>query len=247
MIFGAFRFRPALSLAVAPALLILLGLSAWQIQRLGWKAELIADAQRGLAQEPQIYVGSSSAQSEPDPLKPYIVKGELFPEKSVDLYGHRVMGVTGAHRVSLLVLDDGTRVALNRGWVPQKWQGDAKTSQHIEARVILRKVEGSRGFDPANANVPERGIWIYGVPEQLAREWEVDALLPQVAYVLRDNAEGYSPHSQSFPLGHLPRVNLPNNHLGYAMTWFGLAVGLFGIYLILSLRRNQEGSKPEEG
>lgn len=242
MILGAFRFRLALTLVVAPALLVLLGLSAWQLQRLNWKAGLIAEAQKGLAQTPELYAG----QPDPSPLKPYILKGTLYPQKSVDLYGHRVMGVTGAHRVSLLVLDDGTRVALNRGWVPQKWQTDSLEPRAVEERVILRKVEGSRGFDPANANVPERGIWIYGVPEQLAREWQVEALLPQVAYVLREGELGYSPHSKSFPLGHLPRVNLPNNHLGYAMTWFGLAVGLFGIYLILSLKRSQTASKPEE-
>ncbi len=243
MILSAFRFRLALTLVVVPALLVLLALCGWQLQRLSWKAGLIAEAQQGLAQAAVPYTG----QAAPDPLKPYRLTGLLYPEKSVDLYGHRVMGVTGAHRVSLLVLDDGTGVALNRGWVPQNWPKEASSPQAFEGRVILRKVEGSRGFDPANANVPERGIWIYGVPDQLAKEWQVSALIPQVAYVLRDGQDGYSPHSDSFPLGHLPKVNLPNNHLGYAMTWFGLAVSLFGIYLILSLKRNvkpQDTPKP---
>jgi surfeit locus 1 family protein len=32
-------------------------------------------------------------------------------------------------------------------------------------------------------------------------------------------------------------VNLPDNHLQYAITWFGLALALAGVYLVWLVRR----------
>ncbi len=232
---SSFRFRPLLTLVVVPALLVLMGLAVWQFQRLGWKSRLIAEAQSGLSQPAVLYESGQ----DPDPLKPYIVRGELRPAQSINLYGHRVMGVTGAHRVSLLVLEDGRHLALNRGWVPQNWQDPDLSPRPFEARVILRKVEGTRGFDPANANVPERDIWVYAVPDQLAKAWGVEQILEPVAYPLRDSEQGFSPHNDQVPLGHLPKVSLHNNHLGYALTWLALAAALLGIYGILSLERGR--------
>ncbi len=230
-----FRFRPLLTLVTLPVLLALIGLSIWQFQRLGWKSRLIEQAQTGLSQPATLFDSSE----EPDPLKPYIVRGELRPAQSINLYGHRVMGVTGAHHVSLLVLENGQHLALNRGWVPQDWQDADLSPRPFEARVILRKVAGTRGFDPANANVPERGIWIYAVPHQLAEVWGVADILEPVAYELRASEQGFSPHNDQVPLGHLPKVNLHNNHLGYALTWLALAAALLGIYGILSLERGR--------
>lgn len=216
-------------------LCVLLGLSVWQFQRMGWKSRLIAEAQTGLSQPAVVFRGSE----QPDPLTPYIVRGELRPAQSVNLYGHRVMGVTGAHRVSLLVLETGQHLALNRGWVPPGWHDTDTAPRSYEARVILRKVEGNRGFDPANANVPDRDIWVYAVPAQLAEVWGSPSILEPVGYVLRDSEQGYSPHNAQVPLGHLPKVNLHNNHLGYALTWLALAGALLGIYGVLSLKRGR--------
>ena len=44
------------------------------------------------------------------------------------------------------------------------------------------------------------------------------------------------------PAGGLPKpgkltVNLPDNHLQYAITWFGLALGLAGVYVVFIARR----------
>jgi surfeit locus 1 family protein len=49
------------------------------------------------------------------------------------------------------------------------------------------------------------------------------------------------------PPGGLPKpgkidVKMPNNHWQYALTWFGLAASLFGVYiawLLARLRRNR--------
>jgi surfeit locus 1 family protein len=37
-------------------------------------------------------------------------------------------------------------------------------------------------------------------------------------------------------------VNFPNNHLGYAITWFGLAAALFGVFAAFAWQRLKSGS-----
>ena len=48
---------------------------------------------------------------------------------------------------------------------------------------------------------------------------------------------GAAPHPGGLPIGGQTRVNLPNDHLQYAITWFALAVGLAVIYVVYHLRR----------
>jgi surfeit locus 1 family protein len=48
---------------------------------------------------------------------------------------------------------------------------------------------------------------------------------------------GAAPNPDGLPIGGQTRVNLPNDHLQYAITWFALAVGLAVIYVVYHLRR----------
>ena len=34
-------------------------------------------------------------------------------------------------------------------------------------------------------------------------------------------------------------IDLPNNHLSYAATWFGLAVGLLGVWLAYHIQKGR--------
>ena len=41
-----------------------------------------------------------------------------------------------------------------------------------------------------------------------------------------------TPNPGGWPLGGQTRVDFPNDHLQYAVTWFGLALALLGVYLV---------------
>ena len=43
------------------------------------------------------------------------------------------------------------------------------------------------------------------------------------------------------PQGGETVVNFPNSHLGYAITWYGLAVALLGVYGVFVWRRLKGG------
>ncbi|MGH6917099.1 MAG: SURF1 family cytochrome oxidase biogenesis protein, partial [Geminicoccaceae bacterium] len=49
------------------------------------------------------------------------------------------------------------------------------------------------------------------------------------------------PNPGGLPIGGLTRIALTNNHLQYAITWYGLALTLLAVYLAFSLRRGGSG------
>ena len=50
-----------------------------------------------------------------------------------------------------------------------------------------------------------------------------------------------SPNPGGWPLGGQTRVEFPNDHLQYAITWFGLALALTGVYLVYHVRQGRLG------
>ena len=60
------------------------------------------------------------------------------------------------------------------------------------------------------------------------------------------DADARPPSSPYLPQGGVTRVDLPNRHLEYALTWYGLAVTLIGVYFafFVSRMRPEEAGSP---
>ena len=52
------------------------------------------------------------------------------------------------------------------------------------------------------------------------------------------------PGQTTWPRGGQLRVDLPNNHLQYAFTWFGLAACLIGVFSVFAWRRLHDSAEP---
>jgi surfeit locus 1 family protein len=78
-------------------------------------------------------------------------------------------------------------------------------------------------FTPENE--PHNNTWFYIDPLSMSA---AAGLSPVQGYYLL--AANKSPGG--VPVGHQWRVDLPNNHLHYAITWFALAFGLLVIYIV---------------
>jgi surfeit locus 1 family protein len=104
---------------------------------------------------------------------------------------------------------------------------------------VLRAHDGGQAyFDPAND--PAANLWYW---------WDVKAMLarsglpkdlkpfPFVVQLLPGTT------TAEFPRPEEPKANLANNHLGYAITWFGLALTLLAVsaFYILDLRKRRRG------
>ncbi len=229
-------FRPALwpTLMTVPALIALLGLGSWQLHRLSWKLELIADMNARLA-----------LPAEPLPTGPIEpgawnyrrvkVSGTFDHAKEVHMVSHSHRGNLGYHIYTPLQRAAGT-VLVNRGWVPAK-QKDPPTRSAgqvtgvVAVEGIARQGWQQGAFVPDND--PAANVWFYADLDAIAAAMGVEFPAIFVEAGAAANPGGY-------PLGGQTRVEIRNPHLQYAITWYALAVALVVIYLVWHRRRRPE-------
>ena len=212
---------PSLTTAVMLALAV--GLGVWQVQRLAWKTALLAEIDRGEA-APAIPLPP-----DPRPFTKVRVSGTLRQDLAA-LYGVEVRAtmtgqVIGAFLLNPLERPGADPIIVDRGWVP--------TDAPRDTVPVQATVEGY-------VRAPEHPVFLGAADDPAARRfYALDPAavgaslgLPRVApftlVALGREPPGIFPD----PAEALPRP--PNNHLVYAVTWFGLAVTLivmFGIFV----------------
>jgi surfeit locus 1 family protein len=109
-------------------------------------------------------------------------------------------------------------------------EGQIEGDVEIKGIARFRADDRPGWFTPANE--PENSRW-YGYDMNAMEAALGLELLPVV--VESDDR----PNPGGLPVGGQTRWSLPNDHLGYALTWFGLAAGLAVIYLLFSLRARE--------
>jgi len=233
------RFRPGLwpTLAALAGLLALLGLGTWQVERLDWKERLIAERQAGLAASPEPLPAVAENWRTFD-FRRVSVAGE-FRHDLEQLFGaYAIDGRLGHHVLTPLIRPDGAAVLIDRGWVPaDQAHPAARRAGQIEgeARIfgIARYRAGDRRgwFRPDNQ--PDASLWFWYDLPALEDAVGLD-LLPVV--VEADS----SANPGGLPIGGQTRAELPNNHLQYAITWYGLAAVLAAVYVAFGLQRHEE-------
>ncbi len=216
-------FRPsiAVTLVVLPALAILIALGVWQMERLHWKEALIARIAERAADAPM-------------PLEDALALAAKMPKGQRDQIEYRRVRITGdvaAAPVTFATLDsDNVRRAL----VPLKSEGalvflDVRTPEGqkpfggalaFDGAGVLRFGKPANEFTPPND--PMRDQWFWPDLNAAAAARNLSTPAP---FFLAVEQQGGPPNPTAAPA-------LTNNHLGYALTWFGLAIGLLGVYLV---------------
>lgn len=229
------RFRPTLwpTLFTLPALVVLLGLGTWQVDRLYWKRDLI---------ETRVSRSSAPAIQAPDRIDDFAamafrkvrVAGIFLHDKEMYLGARTMRGNVGYQVVTPLRRADGGYLLVNRGWVPRERRDPATRAEgQPEGAVVVEgliREPGFKGVFPPD-NRPAENFWFHvDVPAMAA--W---AGLEDVAnYVVE---AGPAPNPGGLPIGGQTRIQLRNEHLQYAFIWYSLAVTLVVIYILYHRRR----------
>lgn len=202
-----------LSLVTAIALGILVSLGLWQLHRLSWKTALLAQID---AAEAQPAVGYAPGLPEFAKVR---LRGRWLPQQA--LFGAEVHGsAMGAQVVGVLARDGAPAVVVDRGWVPSvpaATQGEAV----VEGWMHPPAVPG--WFTPAD-NVGSGRFYTLDAA-RIGAALGVGPVEPFVLVAL-------GPPGVPDPARAMPRP--PNDHLNYALTWFGLAAALLGVYLVFA-------------
>lgn len=236
----AFSFRPYPGLTIATAFLtaILIGLGVWQIQRLHWKLDLIATMNRKMHAVP-IAVDGPGGPLARTPENEYArVSLEGRFDNSKEAYVFATDPDRGAvyHVVTPFTTDAGHTYLVDRGMVPidkrdpaSRAEGQITGETHLIG--IWRTPDAPGWFTPA-PDFPHR-VWYSRDVNAIAAE---DHVMLAAPVVIEADA---TPNAGGWPKGGQTVVDLPNNHLSYAITWFGLAAGLIGVYLAYHMSKGR--------
>ena len=232
------RFRPLIgpTLWTLPALVILVALGVWQIQRLHEKQALLsAIAERMTAPEAPLDDVLRLPQAEEE-WRHVRARGRFVHDK--EAYVHAVepeLGL-GVHVVTPFEMDDGGVVLVDRGFVPlesrpPQTREPGQMQGEVDVSGIVRLAGERNMFTPA-ADERQR-TWYWRDPEGIERAMGIALRAPIVIVADQPASPGGLPRFTGY------RVDIPNNHLQYALTWFGLALTLLAVYLVYHVRNGR--------
>ena len=230
------------TLFALPTLALLVGLGVWQLERLSWKEGILAQIESRMhaaaqpAPTPPQWPGLN-----PDNYEYRHVSAQGRFENDRETYIFRAGGSLhgrpiepGYHVLTPLLLADGHRILINRGFVPQDRKDPAtRQAGHVDGEQtvtgLMRSPEDRNPFTPADD--PAHRTWYTRDAAAVARALDLKGVAPFV--IDADDA----PVPGGLPQGGSTEISVPNNHLSYAVTWFGLALTLVGVFGVFGWRR----------
>jgi surfeit locus 1 family protein len=233
-------------LAALVALAILIGLGTWQLQRKVWKEDLIARIAAGIHGAPGEILpesGWGGWRAEADEFRRVRLTGTFLHDREALVHGlasaQPGVPAQGFYLFTPLRLESGATVIVNRGFVPTELRDPAARPQSQptgEATVtgLVRAPQARAWFTPED--VPSQNRWFTRDPSSIAAAKDLDRTAP--FYVEADAA----PNPGGWPRGGQTRPDLPNSHLQYALTWYGLALALAGVFGAFAWRRLGPGA-----
>jgi surfeit locus 1 family protein len=227
------RLRPMLwpTLFSLPVLVVALGLAFWQLERREWKRDILDRIAVNQATQPMTLAELVKGPPLRHEYGRVRIAGTFLHDKEFFLAARSLKNKVGVHVMTPLRTDDGRIVLFDRGWLPSEMKDPARRAQsrppgRVELAGIVRRTQERRQFVPENA--PERNIWFHVDTPTMRRIAGAppDPVLDR--FFLEADAE---PNPGGFPVGGQTRLDIPNDHLQYAITWFLIGLSLVAVYL----------------
>ncbi|MFV0297571.1 MAG: SURF1 family protein [Hyphomicrobiaceae bacterium] len=243
-------FWPTVSAVIAFVILVSLG--TWQVHRLAWKEDLIAQiAARATA--PPVSLDTAIKRWHDGENIEYLrvaMTGRWLNDREQFVWAVGPQG-GGWDVFTPLLTASGQYVIVNRGFVPEAYRDRTRRPEpggpNAEVHVVglVRHPETPGLFTPDNDTMRNRWFWrdLDGMKKTMqlgdhpVAPMFIDAerLPPAVAAA-----------NPGLPRGGATHLTLPNSHLQYAVTWYGLALTLIGVYVAFVLSRLRQSGKPDD-
>jgi surfeit locus 1 family protein len=216
---------------------ILSGLGIWQLDRKSWKENLVATLNARLARAPEDLPPRASWPQLREDRDEF--RRVAFPAEFLD--GEEALVYTAGSPLRPDVkgpgywvfaparLAGGSIVLVNRGFVPDDRKDPAMRAEGVPHGIVdllgvMRWPETRNSFTPADD--PKKNVWYLRDSNSIAtfKKWASAAPF----YI---DQEGPTPPG-GWPKPGKLEAHLPDSHLQYAITWFGLALALAGVYIV---------------
>ncbi|MFN0262585.1 SURF1 family protein [Tepidamorphus sp. 3E244] len=206
-------------------------LAFWQLERLDWKRGVIEKIETRRTAEPVDLDALHGAMQAGEDLEYARVRltGHFDHGSEIRIYTSGPQG-PGWNLVTRFTTKAREEVFVNRGYVPDALLEEAARPEGTVTVTGLLRPYNRRGtFTPDND--PDANAWYWYEYEAMQTKayetWEQRNGLILFPYVVEQE-----PRGDGFPAGGATRIEIPNNHFQYALTWFGLAAALLGVYLV---------------
>jgi surfeit locus 1 family protein len=210
-----------------PLFALLVGLGIWQLERLQWKLNLIAEIAHNMhapaiSLDQALKLGVAGAQ-----YRRVALNGHFDNAKENYLYTTGPKGRPAYHLLTPLLIDGGGAVIVDRGYIPLVLHDPAsrpgsESAGNVNVVGILRTPDQPGVFTPS-PDLRHR-VWFARDVEAMAQRDHLRLVAPVVL-------EAVATGGAKWPRGGQTRVDLPNDHLQYALTWFLLAAALAVLYI----------------
>jgi surfeit locus 1 family protein len=203
-----FRLTSALLLGLA-GVGVLCSLGIWQVQRMYEKRAQLDEMTAGIS-EPAVPL-PTTFDRERDRYRPVTAKGRFTGERLYVLSGQAMVGA-GVQVISVLQMDDGRRVLVDRGFLQDDDKRKDLQVQDIEVRGNLMWPRDSNEYTPPPD--AKTGMWFARDADAMASKLDTEAVI----IVARE------PTGDGIAAMPVDVSTIPNDHWGYAITWFLLAI-----------------------
>jgi surfeit locus 1 family protein len=218
-----FRLVSALALGLG-GVAVLCSLGIWQVQRMYEKRGQLDEMTAGIS-TPAIAVPLGPT-PEQDRYRPVFVEGEFTGQTLYVLSGKALLGA-GVQVISVLQTPEGRRFLIDRGFLLD--EDKAKPLEVREARVVgnLMWPRDSNAYTPPPDE--KTGLWFARDAEAMAAKLGTEALMIVAREPTGDGIEAMPIDTSS----------IPNDHWGYAITWFSMALiwAVMTLALLWRIRR----------
>ena len=225
------RFPLILTILAVVLLGVLLALGVWQVQRMQWKEGLIASAEAAAGQPP-LPLDEALKLDNPEFRRVILTCRGLSAAPFVELQSIENSDA-GVRLVSTCAVEGGPTLLVDRGFVSAEISSrppvNAADTMPVVITGVLRRSPAPSALTPP----PAEGRFYGRDAEAMARALKVQGpVSPFTVFATTSTNPDWAALKPS-----APPAAFTNNHLGYALTWFGLAVALIAFYAVLLRRR----------
>ena len=193
-------------------------LGTWQLYRLQWKTELISEITLGLDSTPIKYSNTLKKN-----YQRVVSDGRFNFEDQIYLYSLNESGKPGYDVITPYITLNNENVLVNRGWINKDLKGNPEINlkeNKVKITGLLREIYKANIFKPKNDL--KNNIWF---------SLEVNDLKELTGKQFSNYMIFLEKPKNKVPVTKKISIDVPNNHLKYAITWYSIAISILFYYL----------------